>query len=310
MRSGFVLASALLLSGCIIDDFGPSDRYQADFHYTYDLQPGGRISAEGFNGSIEITGWDQNKVEINGTRFASTEEMRDAIRIDIHNTPESIDVRAVRPSTRVGSMGVRYTMHVPNKAELDRITTSNGSIRIHDVASAAHLQSSNGGIRVDHVGGDVDARTSNSSIELDSVRGGAVVKTSNGRIHAENVSGNCEAETSNSSITVRLESAPDAPLRLTSSNGSIDLTMTKPPKNSIRAHTSNSGITLHLPSGTSARVMASTSNSSISSDFEVATQVNGEGRKNHLEGAIGTGGPTLDLSTSNGHIRILRGNAD
>src|SRR5947208_13589063 len=118
LRSAFVLASALLLGGCIIDDFGPSDRYQSDFHYTYDLQPGGRVNAESFNGSIEITGWDQNKVEITGTKFASTEEMRDAIRIEIHNTPGSIDIRAVKPSTRVGSMGARYTMHVPNTAEL------------------------------------------------------------------------------------------------------------------------------------------------------------------------------------------------
>src|ERR1700686_4718363 len=163
MRFGFVFVAALLLSGCIIDDFGPSDRYQADFHYTYDLQPGGRVNAESFNGSIEITGWDQDKVEITGTKFGSTEEMRDAIRIEIHNTPASIDIRTVKPSSRMGSMGARYTMHVPRKTELDRIATSNSSIRIHDVASAAHLHSSNGSIRVGNVSGDVDARTSNSS---------------------------------------------------------------------------------------------------------------------------------------------------
>ena len=135
------------------------------------------------------------------------------------------------------------------------------------------------------------------------------MKTSNGRIHAENIGGNCEAETSNSSITLRLETAPEAPLRLITSNGSIDLTMTKAPKNNIRAETRNSGITLHLPSSTAARLIADTSNSSISSDFEVTTRLHGEG-KNHLDGMIGSGGPTLELSTSNGHIRIVRGTAD
>jgi hypothetical protein len=32
----------------------------------------------------------------------------------------------------------------------------------------------------------------------------------------------------------------------------------------------------------------------------------GEFSKHHLEGTLGTGGPLIDLSTSNGSIRILR----
>src|ERR1700690_3738389 len=101
MRFAFALVAALLLSGCIIDDFDNSGRYQADFHYTCDLQPDGRVNAESFNGSIEITGWDQNKVEITGTKFASTEQLRDAIKIEVQDTPGSVDIRAVKPSGRL-----------------------------------------------------------------------------------------------------------------------------------------------------------------------------------------------------------------
>ena len=156
MRAALALLTALLLSGCVIDDFDPSDRYQEDFHYTWDLQPGARVNAESFNGSIEITGWDQNKVEIIGTKFAATKEMLDAIKIDIRHTPESIEIRAVKPSFRVGGMGARYTMYVPRQAQIDRITTSNSGLRVHDVARAAHLQSSNGGIKAGNVAGDVE----------------------------------------------------------------------------------------------------------------------------------------------------------
>jgi DUF4097 and DUF4098 domain-containing protein YvlB len=308
MRAALAILTALLLSGCIvIDNLEPSDKYQADFHYTYDLLPGGRVNAESFNGTIEITGWDQNKVEILGAKFGSTEQLRDAIRIDVHNTPEAVDIRAVKPSL-MGSTGARITMHVPRGAQLDRITTSNAGIHIHDVASAAHLQSSNGSIKVENVGGAVDAHTSNGSIEVESVGGGAILRTSNGGIHAENIGGAFEADTSNGGIRVRLESAPDAPVRLTTSNGSIELTMTKAPKNDIRAKTSNSGITLRLPSGTAARLVADTSNSAIDTEFDLTGHV--QGRKNHLEGVIGAGGPAIDLSTDNGRIRILRDHAD
>ena len=314
MRSGWIVAAALLLSGCIIGDFGQSDRYQADFHYSWDLKPGGRVNVEGFNGSIEVTGWDQDKVDVNGTKFGSTEELRDSIRIDTHNTPDSIDIRAVRPSVgtggHMGGMGTRYTVRVPRKAVLDRITTSNGSIRVHDVAAAEHLKSSNGTIRLENVDGDVEAHTSNSSIELDSVGGAARLRTSNGHIRAENVKGTCDAQTSNSSISVRTEDATDSPVRLVSSNGSITLTLTKPPKGNIRAQTSNSSITLHLPANSSGRLTADTSNSSISSDFDVLTTTHDDRRKKHLEGVIGNGGPSIDLLTSNGHIQILKANAD
>ena len=310
MRFVIAVGAALLLSGCIIGDFGTSERYQADFHYTYDLQPGARVNVETFNGAIEITGWDQDKVEINGTKNASTQDGLNDIRIDINHAPGSIDIRTVKPSARMGGFGARYTIHVPRTALLDRITSSNGGIRVNGIQSAAHLRTSNGSIRVENVAGDVEARTSNSAIELDTVKGNVTMKTSNGRIHAENISGNCDAETNNNSISVRLDNSPDAPVRLTTSNGSIDLTMTKQPKNDIRAETRNSSITLHLPANVAARVTADTSNSSISSDFDVTAQLRGEGSKNHLDGMLGSGGPSISLNTSNGHIRIVKGNAD
>jgi hypothetical protein len=68
--------------------------------------------------------------------------------------------------------------------------------------------------------------------------------------------------------------------------------------------TSNSSITLHMPYQVNAHVMARTTNSSISSDFEIKMQ--GDFSKNRLEGVLGNGGPLIDLSTSNGSIRLLK----
>jgi DUF4097 and DUF4098 domain-containing protein YvlB len=305
-----VIAVALLLAGCEMGDFGPSDRYQTDFHHSFDVAADARVNVESLNGAIEISGWDENKVDISGTKYGSSEQLRDSVRIDIHNTPNSIEVRTLAPSMHTGSRGARYVIRVPRRAQLERITTSNGRIQVRDVANAAHLKSSNGSIRVENVAGDVEARTSNSSIELDSVKGNAVLRSSNGRIQADNIGGECNAETSNSSIKVRLESAPPTPIRLVTSNGSIELTMAKAPRNDIRAETRNSSITVRLPAGTAARVTADTSNSSVSSDFDIRNESGGGTKKNHLDGMIGNGGPRVDLSSSNGHIRIERGSGD
>jgi DUF4097 and DUF4098 domain-containing protein YvlB len=304
MRVVLITIICIGLSGCIVGDIGPIDRYNQDFHYTYPVNPRARIDAESFNGPIVIEGWDRNEVEISGTKYASTEEARNAIKIDVHNTPDSVEIRAMRPSSQPGKMGAKFTIHVPRNAEVDRVTTSNGPIQIQDVSRAAHLKSSNGAIRIAGVRGEVDAHTSNAPIEAESLDGPATLKTSNGHIHAEKIAGSLEAETSNSGIEARLDSSPSTPIKMTTSNGAVDLTLEKSPLSDIRAETKNSSITVHLPANASARLNADTSNASVTCDFDVA---NSETEKGHLKGNIGSGGHTIDLTTSNGHIRIAKG---
>jgi DUF4097 and DUF4098 domain-containing protein YvlB len=135
------------------------------------------------------------------------------------------------------------------------------------------------------------------------VNGDATVVTSNGHIHAERLRGSLQGTTSNGGINAVLE-AVSGPIRLETRNGSIDLRLPEKFTGDVHATTSNSGISLHLPPDASARVSARTSNASISSDFEMKVQ--GEFNKNHMEGTIGSGGPFIDLSTTNGGIHLLK----
>jgi len=302
------LAGALLgLAGCDIDDldFGGSERYTQDFHYSYALQPGGRLSVDNSNGSVEISGWDQDTVDISGTKYARTAELRDALRIEIDHTADAVHIRTVRPSDRRGNMGAKYIIKVPRRTQLERITSSNGSIHTQDVAGPAHLRTSNGSVRAENLQGSLDVQTSNGSIEVQNVEGSTSLHTSNGRVHAEDIHGSVDADTSNGGIRVRLVKPEGGrAVKLETSNGPIDLTMEAMNQNEIHASTSNGGITVHLPRDIGANLTAHASNSSISTEFEVATQ--GSFEKHHLEGKIGAGGPAIDLSTSNGSIRLLK----
>src|ERR1039458_9555693 len=69
----------LCLTACDIEDFGSFQRYQRDFHYSYPLKHGGSFSVEGFNGSVEISGWDQDSVDISGTKYGPTQEAEDSL---------------------------------------------------------------------------------------------------------------------------------------------------------------------------------------------------------------------------------------
>jgi hypothetical protein len=307
MRAKLVLpaiaAGLVVLAGCDIEDLGGFERYHEDFHYSYPLKAGGRLSVEGFNGSVEVSVWDQETVDISGTRYArSLEETRD-LKIEVDHNADSVSIRAVRPSLRRGNYGARFAIKVPRGVVLERVTTSNGAIRASDGAGPARLKTSNGHVEVRRLKGSLNAETSNGPVELQDIDGAVDVRTSNGHIRAEGIRGALDATTSNSNIHATLEKV-DGAVRVQSSNGGIDLSLPPNTQSAVRAHTSNSGITLHLPGEVNARLSAGTSNASISTDFEM--RMRGEISKHHIEGAIGNGGPLIDLSTSNGQIRIMK----
>lgn len=305
MRTTLLPLAALLLAGCDIEDWGNSRRYHEDFKYTYNLKPGGRLSLESYNGKVEITGWDQNNVEIAGTKYAESTGVLAAIKIEIAATDDAIAVRTTRPTDGRDRGGASYVIRVPRRVELDRISSSNGSMRVEGVEGKARLQTSNGSVDVSKTGGGVDARTSNGGIDLHEVRGGASLRTSNGHVRAERVNGPFEAHTSNGGIDVRLtEAEAGRPVRLETSNGHIDLSMEKFQDNEVRASTSNGGITLTMPASLQAKLRAHASRNSIKTDFEVRTTSFDD--KHSLNGSIGNGGALLDLTTSNGGISLRR----
>ncbi|MGA2327646.1 MAG: DUF4097 family beta strand repeat-containing protein [Bryobacteraceae bacterium] len=282
-----------------------SDRYREDFQYSYNLKPGGRVSVDSFNGSIEVLSWEKNAVQITGAKYAAREEDLKDIKIEIKADEGSVQIRTVRPEYRRGNMGAKYFLRVPQRVELETIHTSNGHIRVEDIEGNVRLETSNGSIRMRKVHGRVDAKTSNGAIEGDDVAGETTVRTSNGTIRMDRVQGGIEASTSNGSIHVVVSKPkPGQPLRFESSNGSLDLTLAELANNEVRATTNNSSITLRVPASIKAQLRASTSNSSITSDLDVVTR--GTIGKNHLEGEINGGGALIQLSTSNGSIKVLK----
>ncbi|HET8546558.1 MAG TPA: hypothetical protein VFL57_01065 [Bryobacteraceae bacterium] len=302
-----VAAAALFLVGCDEWELGDWDRYKEDFQYSYQVNPNVRIYLETRNGGVEIMGWERNDVQITGTKHASSEGTLRALKIDVVASGDSIRIRTAGPSGHRGSWGARYVMRVPRGAVLENIESSNAGIRVESLTAGGRLRTSNGGLKIYRVGGPVEATTSNASVEIGDVTGSVVVRTSNGAVRADNVRGILDATTSNAGMNVTLsDPEPQRPVRLVTSNGGVTLTMNQFRDNDVHVSTSNSSITVRLPSNVRAALKANTSNSSIDTDFEVMVRA-GEVRKTSLEGTIGGGGgPIIDLTTSNGGIRVLR----
>jgi len=291
-------ASALVLAA--------DSRYHEDFHYSYPQTAGGRLNVENFNGSIEVTGWDQNTVDVSGTKYASSQDLLQAVKIEVSSAGNAVQVKTVRPTPRWGNTGAKYTIHVPRRTMLENIASSNGSVHVEDVEGDAHVATSNGSVHVTRLHGNVDAHSSNGSVEVNDVNGRMSFRTSNGSVHAENAHGAFEAETSNGGVHVHLaDSDAGQPIRVSTSNGPIELQMDSPRASEVVARTSNGSVTVRMPDGANAAVHASTSShGSVRSDFPILTQ--GLLSRSHIDGTIGSGGSKLELTTSNGNIRLLK----
>jgi hypothetical protein len=297
-----IVGGSLCLTSCLVG-VGDWERFSKDVHFSYPLKAGGRLEVETFNGSVDISGWDQNTVDITGTKYGPTQAEADDLKVQIDNTPDSVSIRVPRPSMRRNNQGAQFAIKVPRNTVLSRITTSNGSIRTMDGSGPARLRTSNSSIHVADLQGSVVAETSNGSVELGGVEGDATAHTTNSRIHADRVNGSLDAVTSNGAVQ-GIILRPDRSVHVETSNSSVELSLPQRFTGDVRVSTNNGGITLRMPESTNARISARTSNSSITTDFEVKTQ--GEISRNRIDGVIGAGGPLIDLSTSNSGIRLLR----
>lgn len=132
-----------------------------------------------------------------------------------------------------------------------------------------------------------------TSLDVESVNGGVSVRGTTASVTASTVNGG---------ITLR---EVNGTVRGSTTNGGIDVTLSgdRWQGESLDLGTTNGGITLRVPSGFNARLVASTVHGDIDTDFPLTIQGR-VGRR--VEGTLGSGGPTVRLSTTNGGIRLLR----
>jgi hypothetical protein len=129
-----------------------------------------------------------------------------------------------------------------------------------------------------------------------------VGRTVNGSVDAVDLVADAEAHTVNGSVTVETRGRAEA----TTVNGSIRARLgSMGLKEALDFSTVNGSITLELPENAGAEVAARNVNGGIETDFPIAVRRSGF-MGHRLEGAIGRGGPRLDLSTVNGSIRLRK----
>lgn len=290
-----ILSISLAFLSCGVLLFGilhKEEKIQQDF----DIKAGEKIELSNINGSVIITGWDKQHVEMIAVKRTSKKEdelKKVEIKV-IEKNGLKIETIHLKKKPKVS---VSYELKVPRNVELKLIRSSNGSIKIEKVGIVHKLVTSNGSIKLFDSKGEVEAQTSNGSIQVDGLEGSVTAQSSNGSIDIRNVEGYGDASTSNASIKMFNIGTI---LGIHTSNGTIKAELNKL-MNDLDVTTSNGSITLYLGTSLDADIEASTSNSSIKIKDDVNLNTNRLSRS-HLSGSIGNGGHQIYSHTSNGSI--------
>ncbi|MGB1262378.1 MAG: DUF4097 family beta strand repeat-containing protein [Cognaticolwellia sp.] len=180
---------------------------------TFDVETNTTFSLDNVNGSVEISGWDQPTIRVIATIIADSQEDRDNIALDMHQSALGVKVK-----TRYKEQGrwrhnnnsgkVEYRVSVPKSTALSAIELVNGSLKIAHVTGEVNAQLVNGSIKAKGLAANGEFSSVNGSIKVSySEQAKALeridLETVNGSIKLsmpKSLSARVEAETMHGSI--------------------------------------------------------------------------------------------------------------
>ena len=172
-----------------------------DIRKKVDASHNGRVEIDNLVGSVTITGWDRDEVEITGTLGKGTE------RLDVQQKGDRVIIEVVLPSGRNNRIeGTDLEIRVPRGSEIE-VSTVSASIDVSDVDGALELDTVSGAVRVE---GEPE------EVEIGTVSGRITVDARLARGSFDTVSGNIEA---------RLDLTSRSRVEFDSVTGHIELTV-------------------------------------------------------------------------------------
>lgn len=254
-----------------------------NFKQTVDLNAGGRLTLKTFKGSIKLTSWDRNQVEIvariepgDDVSTGYAEESVAATRIGVSGSGSSVriesdydDVPCTRGFRFFGiNTGcsktlpfVHYEIRAPRQL----------NIRVEDHKSEIFLERFQGAIEVD---------THKGFVEAGDLAGELRFRTHKGRIRLDGVRGRLDIETHKGEVLLVADEI-DGRSRMETHKGMISLTLP-----------ASQGLDIRAELGRRAN---------FHSDFAITSKAFGRGR---IEGSINGGGPLLTIESHKGEIRL------
>jgi DUF4097 and DUF4098 domain-containing protein YvlB len=180
--TGLALAASNVMAG---DSTTINKRLQAD--------PAGQVQVSNTSGSVVVTGWDRNEVEVTGDLGEGSE------RLEFDISGKLTKIKVILPK-RGSSDDTDLTIRIPSGSSLS-VNTVSADIQVQGVRGAQRLQAVSADIETESAGEDVECKTVSGDIAvagkgkpglltITTVSGDAQVHNVAGQVNGNTVSGN------------------------------------------------------------------------------------------------------------------------
>jgi hypothetical protein len=259
---------------------GQAATLEERFEHTYPLPPGGVFALDNVNGDVAVAPWDRPEVRVNAVKHvkagseARAKELLAALEIRVTPGPAEVKVET------------RYPRNAGGGGFFDFLSGGGSEVSVTyriDVPRRVRLRVAtvNGSLAARGTDGAAHLRTVNGALRATDVHGPLDLASTNGAIDVAGAAGGVRASTTNGEIEVALASVGAAEATTIAST--------------------NGAITVHLPRD----VRASLNARSVNGEIESPLPLTGHGRAaRHLVGDLNGGGARIEISTTNGGIRI------
>lgn len=298
-----------------------------DGHFERALTVGSPVNlrVETRSGDILVRTGPEGQAVIRGTirirkRKSLMAEIRSRVREVEENPPivqsgNHIRIERLPDEVPWRWIAIDYEIVVPQATKVVA-STGSGEIIVDGVNGPVSAQTGSGEVEISQVHDQVRARSGSGDIRVTSTEGGVHLRTGSGDIDAKQVGGPLAAETGSGDIQVDLVgtesvevTSGSGDMRLTgvraalrASTGSGNIVVEGIPGDDWSLHSGSGDLTIRLPEGAAFDVYVKTGSGRIWTDHPMT--VRGYVGPHGLEGAVGGGGPRVELRTGSGDIRI------
>lgn len=147
-----------------------------EFHQTYPLAAGGRVSLQNINGAVRVVAWDRNEVKVDAVKRAHMAERLREVQIKVDASASRVRIETeyadseLRWSNRDGERhenpaSVEYTLTVPRGASIDEINLVNGGLTLEGLGGSVQASSVNGRVAATGLTGPVNLSVVNGRLE-------------------------------------------------------------------------------------------------------------------------------------------------
>jgi hypothetical protein len=261
----------------------------AAFHDAHDADPQGMVEIIGITDSVDVSGWDQPRVEL-----TAEEDLGNRLHFTSHGHRTVIDLVP-------GGGKHQISVRVPADSTLS-VTLVNGNISVHGVAGDATLRSVGGNISGE-VGANLRANSVTGSIRLAAPGAKSIeAKTINGDVDLKGAPAEVEVVTVSGNAKVQLGAVSRG--RFKTISGNVIATLALAPDAELEGESVSGNLRFDFPAAPAAQFDVQSFGGNIDSCFGPKPESAHYGPGSRLEFKSGNGGGHVHIETKSGDVHL------